>query len=149
MNQETDYIVQFSVFVAANTMSAAAQAGLDELRDRSVGPWEASVRQSQSGQAQNITITRSTPKNKLYPDARMPSQRIEPTGISQSCYMVTFEVGVTASRAEHAPEFALSDLRDKNLGPWNADVREVKFSDVEVHRCGELEEENPHPRMNG
>lgn len=40
-------------------------------------------------------------------------------------YIVTIEVSVTAPTPERAMQFALQDLRDRTIGPWNGDVREV------------------------
>jgi hypothetical protein len=38
-------------------------------------------------------------------------------------YRVTVEVGVTAKSRKQAVEFALSDLRNTELGPWSLDVK--------------------------
>lgn len=37
-------------------------------------------------------------------------------------FTVTFSVQVTASSPEEAGRFALSDLRDEDLGPWEAEA---------------------------
>jgi hypothetical protein len=39
-------------------------------------------------------------------------------------YTVTVEVSITANTPEQAAAYALMDLRDRDLGPWNFDVRE-------------------------
>ena len=37
-------------------------------------------------------------------------------------YTVTIEVQVSAESPQEAAEYALADLRDQDLGPWNAEV---------------------------
>lgn len=37
-------------------------------------------------------------------------------------YTVKFEVSVTAANPTQAAQFALDDLRDRTIGPWNAEV---------------------------
>lgn len=58
-------------------------------------------------------------------------------------FTVTFSVQVTANSPEEAGRYALSDLRDGELGPWEADVScsrgkqrvMVEGADAEPKQC--------------
>lgn len=131
----SDFIVNVSLFVASDSPGRAAQVALDEIRDLSVGPWEASVARC-GGFSRVVRLRASTPDRFVHENVRRPTQQVSEAGLSG--YMVNFEVGVTAIRSEQAVEFAFADLRDRGLGPWNADVCQVKFSQPQVHSCGDV-----------
>lgn len=58
-------------------------------------------------------------------------------------YTVKFEVSVTANSPAQAAQFALEDLRDRALGPWNAEVvgptgtAEVSAGTNDASACGD------------
>lgn len=55
----------------------------------------------------------------------IPSQSHEAAEGPQD-YTVRFEVSITAASAEEAAHLALDDLRDTSLGPWSADVVDLR-----------------------
>lgn len=47
-------------------------------------------------------------------------------------YTVIFELSVTAKSPEEAAKFALDDLRDESIGPWNAFVNNTDLEENKV-----------------
>jgi hypothetical protein len=46
-------------------------------------------------------------------------------------YTITIEISVTAESFEEAAAFALDDIRDRRLGPWNMNVKNVGSGETE------------------
>jgi hypothetical protein len=60
--------------------------------------------------------------------------------MTASTYTVTIEVSVTADNPQEAAQYALDDLRDETLGPWEMGASNDSTGSYHVVEVGEPEE---------